>query len=67
MQQIELIDDQLLAQQSSVQLMRRLPSPTDTEVIEPEEDEALDMYVDETQPDSVMDLHEDTREYSLGI
>ena len=67
MQQIELIDDRLLTQQSSVQLTRRLPSPTDTEVVEPEEDEALDMYVDETQPDPIMDLHEDTQEYSLGI
>ena len=50
-----------------MQLTRRLPSPTDTEIVEPEEDEALDMYVDETQPDPIMNLHEDMREYSLGI
>ena len=37
------------------------------EIVGPEEDGALDMYVDETQPDPIMDLHEDMQEYSLGI
>ena len=68
MHQIKLIDDQYDNQPSSVWILRRLPSPTNTEIISStEEDNYNDMYVDENPTDLVMCLHEDTREYSIGI
>ena len=69
MHQIELIDDQYDTQPSSVRILRRLPSPTNTEIISStkEEDNYNDMYVDENPTDLVMRLHEDTQEYSIGI
>ena len=69
MHQIKLIDDQYETQPSSVQILRRLPSPTNTEIISSpeEEDNYNDMYVDENPTDPIMHLHEDTWEYSIGI
>ena len=49
MQQIELIDDHLNTQQSSVQITRRLPSPTNTEPMPDSGDEGADIYVEESQ------------------
>ena len=48
MQQIELIDDRLDTQQSSVQIMRRLPLPTNTEPMPDSGEEDADMYVEES-------------------
>ena len=68
MHQIELIDDLYDTQPSSIQILRRLPSPTNTEIISSteEEDNYHDIYVNENPTDLVMCLHEDTREYSIG-
>ena len=49
MQQIELIDDRLDTQQSSVQITRRLPLPTNTEPKPDSGEEDADMYVEESQ------------------
>ena len=49
MQQIELIDDHLNTQQNSVQVTRRLPSPTNTEPMPDSGDEGADIYVEESQ------------------
>ena len=49
MQQIELIDDRLDTQQSSVQVTRRPPSPTNTEPMPDSGEEDADMYVEESQ------------------
>ena len=49
MQQIKFIDDHLNTQQSSVQVTRRLPSPTNTESMPDSGDEGADMYVEESQ------------------
>ena len=49
MQQIELIDDRLNTQQSSVQITRRLPSPTNMEPMPDSGEEDTDMYVEESQ------------------
>ena len=69
MHQIELIDDLYDTQPSSVQILRRLPSPTNTEIISSteEEDNYNDMYVNENPTDLFMCLHKDTWEYSIGI
>ena len=49
MQQIEFIDNHLNIQQSSVQVTRRLPSPTNTKPMPDSGDEGTDMYVEESQ------------------
>ena len=69
MHQIKLIDNQYDTQPSSVQIIRRFPFPTNTEIISltGEEDNYDDMYVNENPTDPVMHLHEDTQEYSPGI
>ena len=68
MHQIKLIDDIYDTQPSSVWILRRLPSPTNTEIISSTEgDNYDDMYVNENPMDPVMCLYEDTWEYSIGI
>ena len=69
MHQIELIDDLYDTQPSSVRILRRLPSPTNTEIISStgEGDNYDDMYVDKNPTETVMCLFEDTQEYSIGI
>ena len=49
MQQIEFIDNHLNTQQSSVQVTRTLPSPTNTEPMPDSGDKGADMYVEESQ------------------
>ena len=49
MQQIKLIDDCLNTQQSSVQITRRLPSPTNIEPMPDLGEEDADMYVEGSQ------------------
>ena len=49
MQQIKLIDNRLTTQQNSVQITRRLPSPTNTKPMPDSGEEDVDMYVEESQ------------------
>ena len=69
MHQIKLIDDLYDTQPNSVQILRRLPSPTNTEIISSTEegDNYDDIYIDENHTDIVMHLYEDSQEYNIGI